>query len=154
MTVTCRSVTKRFGDFVALDGVDLDVYENEILGIIGPNGAGKTTLLNCLEGLDEPTSGCVEVLGLDPIKDSRQLIARMGVQLQQAALLPRIKVSEALELFLRFTTRQSLTNRCSIHWVSVPKPTLLSKNCPAGSVSAFSSRWRSFMNPSCCSWMN
>ena len=82
MTVTCRSVTKRFGDFVALDGVDLDVYENEILGIIGPNGAGKTTLLNCLEGLDEPTSGCVEVLGLDPIKDSRQLIARMGVQLQ------------------------------------------------------------------------
>lgn len=58
MTVTCRSVTKRFGDFVALDGVDLDVYENEILGIIGPNGAGKTTLLNCLEGLDEPTSVC------------------------------------------------------------------------------------------------
>ena len=102
MTVTCRSVTKRFGDFVALDGVDLDVYENEILGIIGPNGAGKTTLLNCLEGLDEPTSGCVEVLGLDPIKDSRQLIARMGVQLQQAALLPRIKVSEALELFSSF----------------------------------------------------
>lgn len=102
MTVTCRSVTKKFGDFVAVDGVDLDVHENEIFGIIGPNGAGKTTLLNCLEGLDEPTSGSIEVLGLDPIKDSRKLISKMGVQLQQAALLPRIKVSEALELFSSF----------------------------------------------------
>lgn len=97
--VTCRDVTRRFGDFTAVDSVSFTVRENEIFGIIGPNGAGKTTLLNCMEGLDAPTSGSIEVFGLHPIADAQQLVHRTGVQMQYAALLPRLKVGEALELF-------------------------------------------------------
>ncbi|WP_454083358.1 ABC transporter ATP-binding protein [Georgenia sp. Marseille-Q6866] len=100
--VSCRDVTRRFGDLTAVDGVSLNVEQNEVFGIIGPNGAGKTTLLNCMEGLDTPTAGSIDVLGLHPIKDAQQLVQRTGVQLQQAALLPRLKVGEALELFSSF----------------------------------------------------
>jgi ABC-2 type transport system ATP-binding protein len=103
--VSCRDVTKRFGDLVAVDGVTLDVEQNEVFGIIGPNGAGKTTLLNCMEGLDTPTAGSIDVLGLHPVKDAKQLVQRTGVQLQNAALLPRLKVGEALELFSSFYSR-------------------------------------------------
>lgn len=100
--VSCRDVTRRFGDLTAVDGVSLSVEQNEVFGIIGPNGAGKTTLLNCMEGLDTPTAGSIDVLGLHPVKDAQQLVQRTGVQLQQAALLPRLKVGEALELFSSF----------------------------------------------------
>lgn len=100
--VRCRDVTRRFGDLVAVDGISLDVEQNEVFGIIGPNGAGKTTLLNCIEGLDVPTAGSISVLGLHPVKDAQALVQRTGVQLQTAALLPRLKVGEALELFSSF----------------------------------------------------
>ena len=100
--VSCRDVTRRFGDLTAVDGVSLNVEQNEVFGIIGPNGAGKTTLLNCMEGLDTPTAGSIDVLGLHPVKDAQKLVQRTGVQLQQSALLPRLKVAEALELFSSF----------------------------------------------------
>ena len=100
--IVCRDVTRRFGELTAVDKVSFAVEDNEIFGIIGPNGAGKTTLLSCIEGLDTPTSGAIDVLGLHPIKDMRQLVQRTGIQLQQAALLPRLKVGEALQLFSSF----------------------------------------------------
>ena len=100
--VTCTHVTRRFGDLTAVDDVSLQVADGEIFGIIGPNGAGKTTLLSSIEGLDEPTSGEISVLGLHPVKDAAELARRTGIQLQQAALLPRLRVGEALELFSSF----------------------------------------------------
>lgn len=103
--ISCHDVTRSFGDFTAVDSVSFTVEENEVFGIIGPNGAGKTTLLNCLEGLDEPTAGAIAVCGLHPIKDADQLVQRTGVQLQHAALPPRLKVSEVLELFSSFYPR-------------------------------------------------
>lgn len=97
--VKCRGVTRRFGDVRALSGVELEVAEGELFGIVGPNGSGKTTLFNCLQGLDRQDDGDVRVLGLDPRVSHEQLNRRMGVQLQSAALIPRLKVREALELF-------------------------------------------------------
>ncbi|MEV0901891.1 ABC transporter ATP-binding protein [Actinoplanes sp. NPDC049802] len=97
--VTCTEVVRRFGEVTALDNVSLEVTEGEIFGLIGPNGAGKTTLLNCVEGLDRPTSGRISVLGRDPIADRRELTLLTGVQLQSAALPPRITVAEAMRLF-------------------------------------------------------
>ncbi len=97
--VTCRDVTRLFGTLAAVDGVSLQVEHNEVFGIIGPNGAGKTTLLNCIEGLDVPTSGSIEVLDLSPAHNHRELALRTGVQLQTAALPPRLKVGEVLQLF-------------------------------------------------------
>lgn len=98
----CAAVSRSFGSFTALEDVSFDVREGEIFGIVGPNGAGKTTLLNCLEGLDRPSSGHVEVLGLDPIRDQHALARRIGVQLQSAALPPRLTVQDALELYSAF----------------------------------------------------
>ena len=72
--IVCRDVTRRFGELTAVDGVSFTVEDNEIFGIIGPNGAGKTTLLSCIEGLDTPTSGTIDVLGMHPIKDMHQLM--------------------------------------------------------------------------------
>lgn len=97
--VVCKNVVRRFGDLAAVDDVCFQVEKGEIFGLIGPNGAGKTTLLNCIEGLDKPTSGSISVLGRHPISDRHELTLRTGVQLQSAALLPRITVAEAMRLF-------------------------------------------------------
>ena len=97
--VVCEDVVRRFGDVAAVDGVSLQVEQGEIFGLISPNGAGKTTLLNCIEGLDRPTSGSISVLGRHPITDRHELTLRTGVQLQSAALPPRITVAEAMRLF-------------------------------------------------------
>ena len=100
--VAVESLTKRFGDLLAVDGVSFDVADREIFGIIGPNGAGKTTLMECLEGLQRRTSGAARVLGVDPDVADRSWRARVGVQLQSSALPTKMKVGEAIDLFGSF----------------------------------------------------
>ena len=92
-------ITKRYGDVEALRDLSLEIGSGELFGLIGPDGAGKTTLLNCLEGLDRPSSGGIEVLNLDPVRDKDALAQRVGVQLQNAALPPRLTVRDALEMY-------------------------------------------------------
>ncbi|WP_459958814.1 ABC transporter ATP-binding protein [Nocardia sp. IFM 10818] len=93
---------KSYGGLRAVDGVSFAVRAGEIFGMIGPNGAGKTTLMECVEGMRRPDAGTIEVLGLDPIGDARELRERIGIQLQSAALPTRVKTGEALELFASF----------------------------------------------------
>ena len=102
--ISAADVTKRYGDLTAVDGVSLEVSPGEIFGIIGPNGAGKTTFMECLEGLRRPTSGDISVLGEDPSHPTRQWHERIGVQLQTAALPPKITVNEAMALFASMYT--------------------------------------------------
>ena len=97
--IRATDVTKRYGDLTAVNGVSLEVHPGEIFGIIGPNGAGKTTFMECLEGLRRPTSGTIDVLGEDPSHPSTRWRERIGVQLQTAALPPKITVNEAMALF-------------------------------------------------------
>ena len=66
LIIETRELTKKYGDFTAVDALNLTVQEGEVFGLLGPNGAGKTTTILMLLGLTEPTSGCVQVLGLDP----------------------------------------------------------------------------------------
>jgi ABC-2 type transport system ATP-binding protein len=73
-----RALTKRFGDALALDGLDLEVARGEVFGFLGPNGAGKTTTIRLLLDLVRPTRGSASVLGLDPRRDAAELHARMG----------------------------------------------------------------------------
>lgn len=103
--VSCAAVSRNFGSFTALEDVSFEVREGEVFGVVGPNGAGKTTLLNCMEGLDRPSSGRVEVLGCDPVRDQHSLAQQIGVQLQSAALPPRLTVHDALELYSAFYER-------------------------------------------------
>lgn len=103
--IECRDVHRHFKDVRAVDGVSLTVEAHQIFGLLGPNGSGKTTLLNVLQGLDRPTSGTVSVLGLDPIAQHDVLVERMGTQLQESTIIPRLTVREALGTFASFYPR-------------------------------------------------
>jgi ABC-2 type transport system ATP-binding protein len=97
--VVVQHVVKKYGHQVAVDDVSLSINQGEIFGIIGPNGAGKTTTVECISGLRAPDSGSISVFGLSPRKDRNKIREFVGVQLQESALPPRIKVREAVRLF-------------------------------------------------------
>src|SRR5438105_4659175 len=98
-------LTKNYGDFQAVKGIDFEVRAGEVFGLLGPNGAGKTTTVEILEGLRPRTAGHVTVLGFDPGAQSRQLKDRIGVCLQSTNLPAKIKVREAIGLFGDFYTK-------------------------------------------------
>jgi ABC-2 type transport system ATP-binding protein len=100
--VRCSGLTKRYGDLTAVDALDLVVHSGECFGLLGPNGAGKTTTLEILEGLIEPDAGEVEVLGLSWRRAAKRLRHRIGVQLQETQLPPKLKVKEVVQLFRSF----------------------------------------------------
>lgn len=100
--IVVQELRKTYGPVVAVDGTSFEIQEGEIFGMVGPNGAGKTTTIECIEGLRRPDTGSIHVLGLDPQRDGYDLRQRIGMQLQESALHPRIKVWEALDLFASF----------------------------------------------------
>jgi ABC-2 type transport system ATP-binding protein len=95
-------VTRKFGDFVALDAVSLQIGQGEIFGLLGPNGAGKTTLLNILCGLSRPTEGNVSIFGMT-FKDNHNDIRRLlGYIPQETALYEHLTAEENLMFHARF----------------------------------------------------
>jgi ABC-2 type transport system ATP-binding protein len=96
---------KAYGDVVAVDGLDLTVALGECFGLLGPNGAGKTTTIEICEGLTEPDSGEVEVLGRRWDRDERALRERLGIQLQETQLAEKLTVEETVRLFRSFYSR-------------------------------------------------
>ena len=105
VAVRCRGLVKRYGDVVAVDGLDLEVRRGECFGLLGPNGAGKTTTLEILEGLTVPDAGEVEVLGSAWGKGNQALRQRLGLALQETQLSPKLTVLETLRLFRSFYIR-------------------------------------------------
>lgn len=101
-TIRARAVSKRFGDFVALEGIDLDVYRGECVGLLGPNGAGKSTFIGCLYGTVVRNRGELEVFGIDPARDARRIKERLGVVPQENALDEGLTVLENMQLYARF----------------------------------------------------
>ena len=97
-----RSVTKRFGDRLAVDGLDLEVAPGLCFGLLGPNGAGKTTALRMLYGVTKPSTGTVRVFGLDVALHPRAVRARIGVTLQENVLLEALSPFENLRIFGRY----------------------------------------------------
>ena len=100
--IEISNLKKYFKDTKALDGVSFNVKSGIIFGMLGPNGAGKTTTIETLTGLYERDSGNVNVLGLDPEKNLKNLQKKIGVQLQSPSLFPRLKVVEILNMFGSF----------------------------------------------------
>ena len=100
-----RDLRKSYGSVAAIDGVSFEIPEGEVFGMVGPNGAGKTTTIECIEGLRQPDNGTVRVLDLDPWRNGYELRQKIGVQLQESALHPRLKVWEAMDLFSSFYDR-------------------------------------------------
>src|SRR5437016_4146558 len=100
--VTVQHLVKKYGQFVAVNDVSFSIKEGEIFGIIGPNGAGKTTTVECISGLRGPGSGSISIYGLSPQRDRNSIREFVGVQLQESALPPRLRVGEAVRLFASF----------------------------------------------------
>ena len=108
--IEARGLRKRYGDLVAVDGVEFSVAAGEIFGLLGPNGAGKTTTLEMLEGLRDPDEGDARVFGAEMRSDAGTLKQRIGVQLQATALPAFTRVAEAVELFAAFYPRARATD--------------------------------------------
>jgi len=101
--ISCRSLVKRYGDTLAVAGIDLTVDVGECFGLLGPNGAGKTTTVEMLEGLHRPDAGQIELFGMAWGKGQDRLIQeRLGVQLQDTQLADKLLVEEVLLLFRSF----------------------------------------------------
>lgn len=105
IALRCHDLVKRYGPVLAVDGLDLEVRTGECFGLLGPNGAGKTTTVEILEGLLEPDSGEVEVLGMRWDRDERLIRQQLGVQLQETQLAEKLTVEETLSLFRSFFAR-------------------------------------------------
>jgi ABC-2 type transport system ATP-binding protein len=94
--VEVESLTITYGDVVAVDGLSFRAEAGEVTCVLGPNGAGKTSTIESLEGLRRPSLGRLSVIGLDPRRDHRSLVERIGVMLQEGGVHPGVRTLEAL----------------------------------------------------------
>lgn len=115
-SVTVKKLVKRFGNFVAVDGIDLSVQKGEVFGFLGPNGAGKSTTIRMLCGLLRPTSGHAIVAGFDVAQKPEQVRQNIGYMSQKFSLYNDLKVIENIRLFagLYSVPRSELRER--IEW--------------------------------------
>ena len=100
--IVARGLTKTYGDFVAVDGIDFDVAKGESFGFLGPNGAGKSTTMRIIGATSVRTSGTLTILGKDPEVNGPQIRAHLGVVPQQDNLDVELTVSENIFIYGRY----------------------------------------------------
>ena len=105
LAVQTTGLTRTFGNFRAVDGIDLVVPSGSFYGFLGPNGAGKSTTIKCLTGLLRPSAGSITILGTNPLADPVSVKRRIGV------------VPEDLALFDRLTAEETLTFVAEVHGI-------------------------------------
>ena len=97
--ITAKSLTKKFGDFTAVDHISFDVHKGEIFGFLGANGAGKTTAMRMLCGLSLPTSGEATVAGFDVYKENEKIKKSIGYMSQKFSLYEDLTVKENMQFY-------------------------------------------------------
>jgi lipooligosaccharide transport system ATP-binding protein len=100
--VRARGLTKRFGGFTAVDGIDFELYRGEAFGFLGPNGAGKSSTMRMISCVSPPSGGSLEILGLDPVRDGSRIRGRLGVVPQEDTLDVELTVRENLLVYGRY----------------------------------------------------
>ncbi len=100
--IHARGLVKRFGELVAVDGIDLDVQRGEAFGFLGPNGAGKSSTMRMIGCVSPISSGTLRILGLDPSSDGPAIRARLGVVPQQDTLDTELTVQENVLIYGRY----------------------------------------------------
>ena len=100
--IIARGLTKTYGEFKAVDGIDFEVRKGEAFGLLGPNGAGKSTTMKMIASVSKRTGGELTILGLDPNKRDPEIRAHLGVVPQQDNLDRELKVHENLYVYGRF----------------------------------------------------
>ena len=100
--ISARGLTKKYGDFTAVDAIDFDVAKGESFGLLGPNGAGKSTTMRIIAATSQRTSGTISILGRDPEEHGPQIRAHLGVVPQQDNLDGDLTVTENLFIYGRY----------------------------------------------------
>jgi lipooligosaccharide transport system ATP-binding protein len=100
--VTARGLTKQYGDFQAVRGIDVDVHQGEVFGFLGPNGAGKSSTMRMIAAVSPISSGTLRILGLDPATDGPNIRGRIGVCPQEDTLDNELTVRENLVVYGRY----------------------------------------------------
>ena len=100
--VTARGLVKRFGELLAVDGIDIDVRRGEAFGFLGPNGAGKSSTMRMIGATSPPSAGGLRIFGLDPTTAGREIRRRIGVVPQQDQLDGELTVEENLVIYGRY----------------------------------------------------
>jgi lipooligosaccharide transport system ATP-binding protein len=100
--VQARGLTKRFGDFTAVDAIDFDIHKGQAFGFLGPNGAGKTSTMKMITTVSPITEGKLTVFGIDPTVDGRSIRQRIGVVPQEDNLDQELTVAENLYIYGRY----------------------------------------------------
>jgi lipooligosaccharide transport system ATP-binding protein len=100
--ISARSLVKRFGDFTAVDGIDVEVHRGESFGFLGPNGAGKSSTMRMIGCVSPVTEGELRIFGMDPGHDGKRIRARIGVVPQQDQLDEQLSVIDNLVLYGRY----------------------------------------------------
>ena len=95
--IVVDDLTKKYGEYTAVDKLSFRVKKGEVFGLLGANGAGKSTTIECILGTKSADSGKVTIFGSDPKKDRKNLFQKIGVQFQQCDHQPEIRVSELCE---------------------------------------------------------
>ncbi|HPC82861.1 MAG TPA: ABC transporter ATP-binding protein [Thermoanaerobaculaceae bacterium] len=109
--IETHGLTRRFGELVAVDAIDLAVPRGSFYGFLGPNGAGKSTTIKCLTGLLRPSSGSMRILGLDPARDDLVIKRQVGVIPEEQALFERLSAVETLTFVARVHGLDRATTR-------------------------------------------
>lgn len=112
--VEAESLVKQFGNIRALDGLSFQIKQGEIFGLIGPNGAGKTTTLRMISTLILPTSGSVEIFGLDPVNQAGEVRKIISYLPEEAGAYPNLSGNEYLEFMAKFNTKSQTELRDTI----------------------------------------
>ena len=97
LAIETKNLTKKFGEKIAVDKINLEIHEGELFALLGTNGAGKTTTIKMLSTLILPTDGEIKIRGLDIIKDRQEIKELLNVSPQETAIAPNLSVKENLE---------------------------------------------------------
>jgi lipooligosaccharide transport system ATP-binding protein len=100
--IHAQGLTKRFGEFTAVDGIDFDVQPGEAFGFLGPNGAGKSSTMRMIGCVSPPSGGTLRILDLDPVQDGAKIRARLGVVPQEDTLDLELTVHENIFVYGRY----------------------------------------------------
>ena len=100
--IAAWGLTKKFGDFTAVDGINFEVERGEVFGFLGPNGAGKSSTMRMIGCVSDPTGGALRILGMDPAREGTKIRSRLGVVPQQDNLDEELSVAENLYVYGRY----------------------------------------------------
>jgi ABC-2 type transport system ATP-binding protein len=145
LAVETRGLTRTFGTFKAVDGIDLAVPAGSLYGFLGPNGAGKSTTIKCLTGLLRPSAGSMRILGIDPLADPVAVKRRIGVVPEDLALFERLSGEEMLAFVAQVHGLDRPTARrgrptCWASWISRPQARVSSRTTHTACARSWRSR--------------